>query len=115
MLEDYSSLLAKHDVWVLEVGKSLAGVIVLTEEPGCLLIDNVAVHPSRQGCGFGLALLQFAEATARLKELGSLRLYTHEKMVENIALYSCLGFREVERKIDQGYRRVFMRKLLTSA
>ncbi len=41
-------------------------------------------------------------------------MYTHATMVESIALYSRLGFQEVERKREQGYRRVFMRKLLKS-
>jgi len=112
MLESYNEVLARHDVWVLEVQESLGGVIVLTEEPGCLLIDNVAIHPMHQNRGFGGALLEFAEEIAPNRQLGSLRLYTNEKMAENIALYGRLGFEEIERKCDEGYRRVFMRKNL---
>ena len=31
-------------------------------------------------------------------------------MVENIALYQRIGYAEVERREDEGFRRVFMRK-----
>jgi ribosomal protein S18 acetylase RimI-like enzyme len=40
------------------------------------------------------------------------RLYTNEVMVENLAFYQRLGFVEVERRMDEGYRRVFLRKSL---
>jgi len=39
-----------------------------------------------------------------------LRLYTHEAMSENIALYRRLGFEETRRRQEDGYDRVFMRK-----
>jgi ribosomal protein S18 acetylase RimI-like enzyme len=42
--------------------------------------------------------------------MSELRLYTNELMVANIALYQRLGYREVERRQDAGFRRVFMRK-----
>ena len=41
-----------------------------------------------------------------------LRLYTHETMTENIALYTRLGFAETGRGHDAGYDRVFMTKRL---
>jgi hypothetical protein len=34
-------------------------------------------------------------------------------MTENIGLYSKLGFVETERKQEQGYKRVYMRKILS--
>jgi len=39
-------------------------------------------------------------------------LYTNELMVENIALYVRHGYVEYERRQEQGFRRVFMRKAL---
>ena len=36
-------------------------------------------------------------------------------MVENISLYRRLGYKEVERRAEEGFHRVFMRKLLDSA
>ena len=47
--------------------------------------------------------------------MSELRLYTHELMVENIALYQRLGYREVERRQEDGFRRVFMRKPIVNS
>jgi hypothetical protein len=43
---------------------------------------------------------------------GQLSLYTNEVMTENQAIYTHLGYREVDRHTEGGYRRVFMEKLL---
>jgi hypothetical protein len=64
------------------------------------------------GQGFGRRLIAFAEAEARRLGYRELRLYTHEKMTENIALYTRLGFVETGRGHDAGYDRVFMTKRL---
>jgi hypothetical protein len=38
------------------------------------------------------------------------RLYTNEKMRENLPFYRELGLEETERGLDEGYRRVFTKK-----
>lgn len=44
--------------------------------------------------------------------LNRLSLYTNEVMTENLAIYSRLGYREVDRREAEGYRRVFMEKYI---
>ena len=83
---------------------------MLLPKPDHLLLDNVAVRPDRQGHGTGRALIAFAETEARRRGFAELRLYTHVTMVENIALYTGLGFRATGRGVEAGYERVFMRK-----
>ena len=56
--------------------------------------------------------MDFAERQAMAADLSLLTLYTHETMVENIAFYTRLGFRETGRRTDDGFRRVFMEKRL---
>ena len=77
-----------------------------------MLLDNVAVHPDRQGEGLGRQLMEFAENEARKQGYSSLELYTHESMTENIGLYEYLGYTETDRRTESGYRRVYMRKNL---
>src|SRR5262245_1504012 len=60
---DYERLVADGRVWV--TGVPVHGLIVLVDEPGVLLIDNVAVHPDLHGQGIGRRLLAFAEDRAR--------------------------------------------------
>jgi ribosomal protein S18 acetylase RimI-like enzyme len=93
-------------------GAEVAGLIVLVETPDHLLVENVAVDPGRQGEGIGRELLTFAEERARAVGIDTLRLYTHEKMSENLALYARLGYEEDERRYEYGFFRVFMSKRL---
>ena len=111
MLDDYAGLIAAGAVTVLEDPDGvIAAIIVLLPKPDHLLLDNIAVHPDRQGRGLGRRLITFAESEARRLGHAELRLYTHEKMTENIALYRRLGFRETGRGQEAGYNRVFMTK-----
>jgi GNAT superfamily N-acetyltransferase len=111
MLDDYRRLIAEDAVSVLEEPPGVvAGLIVLLPKTDHLLLDNVAVHPDRQGQGLGLRLIAFAECEARRRGFTELRLYTHEQMIENIALYTRLGFVATGRGREAGYDRVFMRK-----
>ena len=115
MLDDYARLIADGLVSVLEdAHRTMAAIIVLVPYPGHLLLDNIAVRPDRQGQGFGRQLIAFAEAEARRLGFTELRLHTHEKMVENIALYARLGFAETGRAQQAGYDRVFMTKRLAT-
>jgi ribosomal protein S18 acetylase RimI-like enzyme len=95
-----------------EDGAELLGLIVLEELEDRLLIENVAVDPARQGEGIGRRLLEFAEETARHAGIPTVALYTHEKMSENLALYTRLGYEEDERRRENGFSRVFMSKRL---
>jgi ribosomal protein S18 acetylase RimI-like enzyme len=113
MLDDYAGLIASGAVSVLEDPDGMiAALIVLLAKPDHLLLDNIAVHPDRQGRGLGRRLIAFAESEAIRLGYTELRLYTHERMTENIALYTRLGFRETGRGHDAGYDRVFMKKAL---
>jgi GNAT superfamily N-acetyltransferase len=108
MLDDYAVLVRTHCVWV--AGAPVVGVIVLLGEADHLLLDNVAVDPSAQGSGVGRALIRFAEAEARRRGYGEMRLYTHAMMTENIALYARTGWVETGRGEQNGFSRVFFRK-----
>ena len=115
MLDDYAALIADGTVSVLEDGDgTIAALIVLLPKPDHLLLDNIAVRPDRQGRGLGRQLIAFAEAEARRLGHAELRLYTHQKMTENIALYARLGFVETGRGQEAGYDRVFMTKRLAA-
>ena len=113
MREDYAQVIATAKVTVADHGGVLVGVLVLRISDQGLVIDNVAVHPSRQGTGLGRTLLEHAEETARRAGFDSIYLYTHEKMTENLTLYARIGYVEYERRSQGDFALVFMRKKLT--
>ena len=108
MLDDYAARIAAHQMFV--TGDPIAGLIVLIDGSDHLLLDNIAVDPDAQGTGLGRILMDFADGQARLRGFAELRLYTHQTMVENIALYTKLGWQETGRGVSSGLARVFFSK-----
>jgi GNAT superfamily N-acetyltransferase len=112
MTDNYAEVIGNYRVTVAESQGTIVGVIVLTVNDEGFLIDNVAVDPAHRGKGLGKALLAFAEAKARRAGFDSIYLYTHEKMTENLALYSRIGYVEYERRSQGEFSLVYMRKQL---
>ncbi|TPN60157.1 GNAT family N-acetyltransferase [Mesorhizobium sp. B1-1-4] len=96
--EDYAPRIARGEVWLLESGDDLAGLIVQERHEDHAMIFSVAVAPGFQGKGFGIALLKHADQQARLWGVPEVRLYTNAKMERNIALYLAYGYRETGRR-----------------
>ena len=112
MSDDYGALIAARRVTVMIDGDHVVGFIVLANNAPFMRIDTLAITPAAQGRGLGRQLLEGAEHAARDAGCTMLGLYTNETMVENIALYARLGFRETRRAEEHGYRRVYFEKRL---
>jgi GNAT superfamily N-acetyltransferase len=115
MHADYAAAVATGEAYLAVTAAgagAVVGLLILVPEPDHLLLENVAVRPSAQGTGIGSRLLEFAEERARELGLSEIRLYTHELMTENQALYARRGYRETHRAETAGLRRVFFTKQL---
>jgi ribosomal protein S18 acetylase RimI-like enzyme len=113
MDDDYAARIARGEAHVVaEPSGALAGLVVIEEKGGAFWLDNVATAPAYAGKGLGRRLIRFAEAEARRRGHGAIRLYTHQRMERNIALYQGLGYAEIGRGVEHGFARVFMEKRL---
>jgi ribosomal protein S18 acetylase RimI-like enzyme len=112
MTDDYAEVVRTHQVIVAERSGEILGLIVLGVGDEGFFVDNVAVDPSHHGTGVGKALLEHAELAARDAGFDSIFLYTHERMVENLALYSRIGYVEYDRRLFGEARLVYLRKSL---
>ncbi|TRX73958.1 GNAT family N-acetyltransferase [Pseudomonas mangiferae] len=112
MTQDYGQVIAGGGVYLAEWGGQLAGVLVLRTTDEGLLLENMAVAPTFQNRGIGHFLLNSAERHARDQGHASLYLYTHERMRENIARYERAGYVEYARRVEDGFPRVYLRKVL---
>jgi ribosomal protein S18 acetylase RimI-like enzyme len=112
MDEDYRAVIRDRQVTVAESEGTVVGVLVLGVTADGFLVHNVAVHPSHRGKRLGRALLELAEAEGRRAGFDSIYLYTHEGLVESLALYERIGYVEYERRPLGGFSLVFMRKPL---
>jgi ribosomal protein S18 acetylase RimI-like enzyme len=109
---DYAGPIAREHCWIAIAGHRPAGMLVLVPEADHLHLETVAVAPEAQGRGVGGRLLAFAEHRAVTAGLGEVRLYTNEKMTENLAFYVRHGYRETHRDEQHGFRRVFFTKVV---
>jgi len=109
---DYDAAVADTEAWVVEVDGAVAGFVLLVEEEGRMLLENVAVLPRLHGRGLGRLLLEHAERRTAELGLDRIRLHTHVTMVENQALYERTGYVETARRTEHGFTRVFYEKRL---
>jgi len=111
MVADFASMIASGVVHVaVERDAEVLGFIVFYHEGEHVLLENVAVRPDAEGQGIGKRLIAFCEAEAKRSNATSIKLYTNEKMTENLSIYPHLGYRETERKTEDGFNRVFFEK-----
>ncbi len=112
MDDDYAAAIAAGQVQVVDRGGALAGLLVLIPQADAMLLDNIATDPLLHGQGLGRALMDLAVEQARAAGYARLRLYTHERMVRNQAIYARAGFAETHRVTENGLHRVYMEKPL---
>ena len=110
MVADFAAQIAAGQVRVLVEDGEICGFTVFYPRGDHLHLENVAVHPSQYGRGHGQRLLAFVEQEALRLGLAAVELYTNEKMEKNLILYPRLGYQEVGRREEDGFRRVFFRK-----
>lgn len=114
MVADYAKAVREHRIDLLHQGGDLVALIETITQPDHLLIENVAVAPSRQGRGLGRRLLTHAEAIARAGGYGEIRLYTNKLFTANIELYRRFGYGiDREEPFSRGVI-VHMRKPITT-
>lgn len=115
MVADYGRMIAEHQVWIAEAGGLCLGTLTLVPDRDHMLIFSVAVDPGHQGRGLGRQFMGLAEEEARRQGFGEIRLYTNERMTENIAFYARLDYGEDGRRPHEEHRDsvlVFMSKSL---
>jgi ribosomal protein S18 acetylase RimI-like enzyme len=103
LIADYDDIFANYETWLAEDNGALLGVLILEPRPDDLLIWSVATSPAAQGRGLGNRLLAAAETRARQLNLSTMRLYTGQKLVSNVAWYQRHGYaiERIEERPDR--------------
>lgn len=112
MRSDYKTVIDKRQVLLVQRGWTLMGVMVVEPARESLLIHNVAVDPDFQGRGTGRRLLEMAGELARRGHHRQIHGYVNEAMVESKVFYEKYGYREFDRREENGYRRIYLRRAM---
>ena len=110
MVADFEAQIRQAKVHVMCAGETLCGFAVCYAADDCYFLENIAVSPDCQSCGYGSKLLDYVHTLASPFEL--VRLYTNEKMVENLQWYRKQGYMETTRRVEDGFARVYFEKRL---
>ncbi|MEL6599433.1 MAG: GNAT family N-acetyltransferase [Pseudomonadota bacterium] len=102
---DFESAIAGGGVIVF--GTVPLGYLASRKEGDALQIDNLAVDPATQSRGIGRTLLDAALRTARDERLARVTLYTNAAILEARDWYASLGFRQSDRRVEDGFDRVY--------
>ncbi|HEY9222244.1 MAG TPA: GNAT family N-acetyltransferase [Lutibacter sp.] len=108
--EDLLEDIELQELWKLEDGNSIIGLIVLTENEDAeyqdvkwltenhknLYIHRLAVHPKYQGKGFAQKLMDFAEKYAKENGYNSIRLDTFSQNKRNQMFYEQRNYTRLE-------------------
>lgn len=112
MIADFQSSINLEQIFVADRNGKVAGFVVFYAKNDHVHLENIAVNSTFQKKGIGLQLIQFVESHAIENGFNRIELYTHEKMTENLGIYPRLGYREFDRRTEDGFDRVFFEKYL---
>ena len=112
MVADFASAIEKEQLYVALEDEQLEGFVVFYPQRDHLHLENVAVGPEFQKRGIGSGLIDFVEQQARAEGYCRIELYTNAKMTENLELYPRLGYQQFDRRIENGFDRVYFCKTL---
>ncbi|MBT8433272.1 MAG: GNAT family N-acetyltransferase [Gammaproteobacteria bacterium] len=112
MVADFAASIAKGHLYVAQVDNQIVGFAVFYARQDHVHLENVAVTPGFQNRGFGRKLIEYVEQQAQQEGYNRIELYTNASMSENLELYPRLGFKQFDRRLEDGFDRVFFSKTL---
>ena len=115
MHAEFTTHILKDIVFVAkgdDAQSEIHGYAVLINQDSGWLLDNIAVEPSHKSIGIGTKLLASCEAHLIDLNVAKYRLYTNVVMRETLAWYLSLGFVEIDRRMEDGFHRVYLERHL---
>ena len=112
MVADFSTLIEKGHLYVAHEDGQVVGFVVFYASQDHVHLENVAVTPGFQGRGIGTRLIRFVEQQAQQDGYTRIELYTNAKMSENLGFYPRLGYQQFDRRVEDGFDRLYFSKTL---
>ena len=116
--EEYIPLIRKKPAPMLKnykeiIEKNISGVVVIFDTiENYMWLDTLSVFKKYQGQGIGKQLIIFTEDFIREKKKVECRLRTNIKFENTVAIYRHLNYIEYQRILEDGYDRIYFKKIL---
>ena len=111
MTADYAHHLQQDVVFTAEEGDLLIGFAIIMQKTDGFWLETIAILPDYSGMGIGTKLMHAIERYLRSRT-SSYQLYTNEVMRDAQSWYKTLGFYETDRRIGDGFQRIYYQKKL---
>lgn len=112
MVANFAASIGKGHLYVAQEDGQIVGFVVFYPKQDHVHLENVAVIPGFQNRGIGTSLIRFVEKEAQQDGFSRIELYTNARMTENLELYPRLGYEQFDRRVEDGFDRVYFRKIL---
>ena len=112
MVADFAEHLRQNELELITFEDAPVGYVVSWLSDGVLFVDNIAITAHMRGQGLARTVFDQLSERGRASSANAIELYTNEKMTANLALYPKLGFEEFDRRSEDGFARVYFRKIL---
>ncbi len=112
MVANFAASIGKGHLYVAQEDGRIVGFVVFYPKQDHVHLENVAVIPGFQNRGIGTRLIGFVEQEAQQDGYSRIELYTNTSMTENLELYPRLGYEQIDRRVEDGFDRVYFSKTL---
>lgn len=109
---DPRELVAQRKISVFLRENAVRGFICYHIDGPDVHIESLAVGPKYRRRGVGRMLLDHADRRGLRAGCRRAILYTNAQMFENYSYYLAKGFRETERRFEEGYERIYLERYL---
>lgn len=109
MVADFETLVKSGKIVVAICDEQLAGYVMYYTLQPAMHLENVAVYPAFTGKGIGKLLISHVESKAADLGCEYVELYTNAAMTENLSMYPAMGYEEYDRRMENGFDRVYFR------
>jgi GNAT superfamily N-acetyltransferase len=92
-------------ILTIEIDEVPIACLFVTDQPDCLYLGKLAVHPDHRGKNYAAILIGGAEQIARICNIQTLRLQTRIELTENHAIFAHLGFAKTAEGRHPGFNR----------
>ena len=111
MVADYEQHLREDIIFTVKISQKVVGFAIIQQKDDGYWLETIAFLPDYSGQGLGSTLIQKIEAY--LCPLAThYQLYTNEVMRDAQNWYVKLGFQETDRRMCDGFQRIYYRKEL---